>query len=420
MLRSVAAVMNPSLRRSARLVVALVTCLAALLSAREAAAQTITLNPAGVTRAVKLRSQQYTPMAISRADCEAGDHFFFPLTLGGSYGSYELQVWAGTNGTDCTPQTARTGTTPVCWQVYRGVPTSITPTLDIAVQDIVGQHKPPDGAPGSGTVADCNPGTGAATAPQTVQLTFMFVMGTGGDGIGAVPYPITFDLAGPVPPGSVSAGIGDTMLVLDWAQSTDTDLAGYNFYCDPVPGQEGAATDAGADSGGGAGAGGSDAGAAASCPDASTDDAGDAEACEAGTGSTDAGGSDAGGITVVGACTTTLAAGALPDPARLCGGVGSKMSTSGHVTDLIDGQSYAIAVAGVDGVGNIGPLSNVVCGMPQPVDDFYKLYRDAGGKAGGGFCSIDRAPFGPRAFGALAFALGGAALALIVRRRGSR
>lgn len=77
-------------------------------------------------------------------------------------------------------------------------------------------------------------------------------------------------------------------------------------------------------------------------------------------------------------------------------------------------MNYAVAVAGVDRVGNSGPLSSVACGSPQPVDDFFELYRRAGGKGGGGFCAIGADP--SRA--GLA-ALGVALLAFALRRRRS-
>lgn len=50
-------------------------------------------------------------------------------------------------------------------------------------------------------------------------------------------------------------------------------------------------------------------------------------------------------------------------------------------------STYSIAVAGIDAVGNVGTLSMINCAKPQPIDDFYKLYREAGGKAGGGYCT---------------------------------
>jgi hypothetical protein len=45
-------------------------------------------------------------------------------------------------------------------------------------------------------------------------------------------------------------------------------------------------------------------------------------------------------------------------------------------------------VAAVDIYENTGVLSTVACEVPQPITGFYKAYRDAGGTAGGGFCSF--------------------------------
>ncbi len=46
-----------------------------------------------------------------------------------------------------------------------------------------------------------------------------------------------------------------------------------------------------------------------------------------------------------------------------------------------------MAIAGYDSVGNVGVLSEVVCGTPEPVIDFFDVYREWGGLAGGGFCN---------------------------------
>ena len=65
---------------------------------------------------------------------------------------------------------------------------------------------------------------------------------------------------------------------------------------------------------------------------------------------------------------------------------------------LINGIDYTVAISGVDAVGNVGQLSNNVCVVPVEVTDFFELYRQDGGKGGGGFCSVsrrpNRAPFG--------------------------
>lgn len=355
-----------------------VRCLAAVgaslvgfLAAQEASAQAITLNPAGIGRTYGFREgANANALWISRADCEAGperngDAFQFPLTLSGSYSSYELQVWVGGPGNDCSDPAARTGNAPQCWLVYRGVPTTNTPTIDVRVQDIVGMHKTtetPNG-PGSGTAEDCEPPQGSTSAPQEVTLYFMFISGSGGTVAGTgVTWSTRYALMGPRPPTDVSAGVGDTQIVLAWSPSNDANLTGYRYFCDPMPGSETAS-------------------AAGTCP------------------------------------TTALVAGELPSSDRDCGGISNSMATEGHVKGLTNGHAYSIGVAGVDSVGNIGPLSNVVCATPEPTDDFYQLYRDAGGTAGGGFCSVGAV--GKRAVGgafALA-ALSGVALVLRSRKR---
>jgi hypothetical protein len=91
-------------------------------------------------------------------------------------------------------------------------------------------------------------------------------------------------------------------------------------------------------------------------------------------------------------------------------------TTSNEVVakNLTNGTLYACAIAPFDTVGNNGKLSTVYCGTPAPVDDFFKTYRDAGGQAGGGYCS-----FGQRSRdGVFLVALFGVGLALFTRRRG--
>jgi hypothetical protein len=85
--------------------------------------------------------------------------------------------------------------------------------------------------------------------------------------------------------------------------------------------------------------------------------------------------------------------------------VASITASQFNVTGLINGLQYNIAIAGVDALGNVGPLSTLQCGTPQPVDDFWKKYREAGGQAGGGFCALEAAgaPAGSAAlFGGMA------------------
>jgi hypothetical protein len=95
-------------------------------------------------------------------------------------------------------------------------------------------------------------------------------------------------------------------------------------------------------------------------------------------------------------------------------GCGTVQSTAngGEAAPLTNGVTYAVAIASVDSYLNVGPVSQVTCGTPQLVTDFYEAYREAGGKGGGGFCAIGRNP--THTLTAL-MALG--ALGLIARRR---
>jgi len=96
------------------------------------------------------------------------------------------------------------------------------------------------------------------------------------------------------------------------------------------------------------------------------------------------------------------------------------------ITDLIDfgpggtqnqPVDYNVVVAAVDASGNVGPPSPEACDYPAPVNDFYTLYRNAGGTAGGGFCALEAVGM---PVGSSAAALGGVGaviLGLYRRRR---
>ena len=345
-------------------------------------AQTVAINEGGIQRSNSFRSTSQNPLWISKADCLANDQISFPLTVS-NYGSYQLEVWAGSASDDCRTAESRRGTTAVCWQVWKGVPTSTGLNVMVSTRDIVSRNKPSEGGPtgpGSGTIEDCE-WKEATTAPQEVALYFMFVDAGSEQQMGGAIWKTKFDLAGPVAPDKVSAGIGDTLLVLEWKESKDTDKAGYRFYCDPIPGKEGEQSniepfdvDASVDADFGDSAG----------FEGGADAQGDVEQdapLEAGQ-EAGAGGASPGGS----ACpTNVLIANTDPKEAHYCG---SGTGTTGKVTGLKNGVTYSIAVAAVDGVGNVGKLSNVTCATPSPVDDFFKVYREAGGKGGGGFCSI--------------------------------
>jgi MYXO-CTERM domain-containing protein len=85
------------------------------------------------------------------------------------------------------------------------------------------------------------------------------------------------------------------------------------------------------------------------------------------------------------------------------------------VSGLEDKVTYNFVIAAVDNSGNIGPPSTENCATPAPINDFWKIYREDGGQAGGGFCALEAA--GAPAGSTIAFAGAGAFVLAAVRRR---
>jgi hypothetical protein len=81
------------------------------------------------------------------------------------------------------------------------------------------------------------------------------------------------------------------------------------------------------------------------------------------------------------------------------------------IKGLTDGVHYDVVVSAVDGSGNVGPPSTCVTDFPAPVNDFFKIYREDGGQAGGSFCALEAvgqpagAPIVGVGFGAVAFVM---------------
>lgn len=356
-------------------------------------------------------------LAISRSDCQKGDSFVFNVTASG-YSGYSFEVWVGTT---CATLASRSSTTQTCIKVAERTPIA-TFSVDLPVQAIV--TTPTTGAGVNvvkGDISACTPDT---TIVGSKQVTLYFLLTQENvEAQVSQTWSTTVDLVGPPAPTGATAGFGDTMLAVDWTPQSDlTDVAGYRFYCDPVPGQESA--DAGATTMAG------DAGdvdvlvpndaSDDAADDASSDAGGDAEAgTPSDAGATDAATPEAGSTgTLPSNCpaTTRLVEGQIPDEAFYCGSVSTGSATSGKITGLKNGVTYAVAVAAVDALENTGPLSNIACDAPGPVDDFFDLYKEAGGAGGGGFCSLGSVPGVAGHAGAAGTILALAAVALLRRR----
>ena len=94
---------------------------------------------------------------------------------------------------------------------------------------------------------------------------------------------------------------------------------------------------------------------------------------------------------------------------------GSSTGTTVDATGRDEGE-WACGVAGTDELENPGVLSNILCGVPEPVTDFFEAYRQAGGLAGGGFCQCSL-PGADREHDWAVWASAALAFSLLLRRQ---
>ncbi len=392
-------------------------------------AQTITLPALGTfyrQRPIRPTGQQ--PHWVSQADCLAKDVISFTISMTG-YQTQTLEVWASDQSVDCTPTNERMpGGSAQCWLVYRA-PATATPTrVDISAVDLVARNTPDTTTPIGYPEACLN-----SSSPAGAALTLSFFL-TNGAGIISTTQlwkDIGYDVAAPTAATNLSAGAGETRLHLSWSDAADSDIRGYQFYCDPPPGSVlpdgGLKTASGPPlgtldtgsggtffgtggnigiagslfgSGGDLGIGGSLLGSGGSLLGAgggSLINAGGAffeTGGAGGTAGTTGTGTTATPQTVANCSSSSvLQPGVSPiSPTNLgsysCGSVSGIIANSGTVGGLVNNFNYVVAIAAYDQVGNVGVLSQNTCGTPVNVTDFFELYKQAGGKAGGGICSV--------------------------------
>lgn len=307
---------------------------------------------------------------ISKRNCEdAKDIFTFNFTLD-NFNGKTLEAWLSTDANlDCTTKEARSASEPShCVRVKFQTPADDTEAITLSAAEIAAKI---DGVSGC---VDSNPNTAA----RPIKLWFMLLDSSADVAAGdaAEAFSTNVDLLGPAPPTELSAGLGSEALIISYTVPTGSDVDGFTVYCDPP---SGAAASTGA----------------------------------TGTGVTAAG---VGGGSGAGSCSSTLlVAGEIPDSTLVSCGSAAKASATATAKGLTNLTSYAIAVSSEDILGNVGPLSEIVCGTPAPVDDFFDAYRQAGGKGGG--CNVSDGVLDDVAsFGLGGVGLGLAGLVLLVRR----
>jgi len=290
------------------------------------AAATISVTAADVDRTQGLRKSTEQPYWVNRADCESDNDFIIPYVFANT-GALRLEVWAGT--ADCGLAAERKATTGSCRQVATSNALGTGDgTINVTVKELV-RAAYPDAADAANLCSSDK----AATA-QSITVYFLLLDSSSEDVSTLARFPsteaINVDLVGPKPPTAIVAGAGEGRLLVKWTSSSETSdpTQGYQLYCEKIVG---------------------------------------------GT---------------PGCTGSSLKAGEAPNTSILCGSNTGTAVTSGTAGDLENGAVYAVAVTGKDLAGNEGTLSEVVCGTPEAVTDFYESYRQAGGSAGGGFCSF--------------------------------
>lgn len=387
-----------------------------------AMAQTATLTVSPLVDNIRKRGTSGTA-GVNRQDCLDDLTLGFNLSLVGTTTTYELQVWAGEG--DCSADANRIGANAICKPVAPSLrPTTQSFKVPVRVQDLVSdleiRPKPTTYSAAGKAACDAQSSPNARTLPvyfmlfngatvvtsQTYKTAAGTTTGTGTTGSTAGQQNgITVDMKGPLAVTGVRASSGDRRLGLEWTGGSDTDVRGYVFYCQP---RDQAPVDASATS------------TIDECPDANTNGEADADLGDGAV--ADAGEDASSGSSAVDACTpATTSGGTCPAPAvsaaTECGRVIQRTNTGFTDRVLTNGVEYSLAVAPLDAFDNVGTIASVSeCFAPEAVNDFWKLYNDSGGNAGG-FCALEAVglPAGSNA-ALVAFAIAGLAAA----RRGRR
>ncbi|HKO89666.1 MAG TPA: hypothetical protein VJU61_00845, partial [Polyangiaceae bacterium] len=354
----------------------------------------ITLDVANIQREIPGQTGYYDYRDtkrwwISYQDCLNNENFVFPLNLTNT--TSPLEVWVGSD--DCVASRGRDDHGQ-CWLV-QNVPSPDDPTtVRVSVRNVVNHDLDANSVPGPLGRDVCD----GSDDLNGEAVTFYFMLVEGGKATGSQSWNPTsvggtgYDMVGPEPPGNITIGVGESQLSIGLEDlKEDTTRDGFEAFCVP----EGTLADPGD-----------------FIPDA---DAG--AGVDAGTGSGSGSGSDDGSAAPL-ACFTDVPRGGLrppEDPAYRCGSA----STTAQVlktTSLQNDVAYAVGVAARDDIGNVGDLSDIECGTPTYMDDFFEIYTRSGGAVGGsGLCAMATGPLRFSPAGAL---LGGLALlALAVRRQ---
>ncbi|MBK8251725.1 MAG: hypothetical protein IPK82_03545 [Polyangiaceae bacterium] len=378
---------------------------------------------------------------ISKADCEREEKFTFTATFTSVATNTDLEVWATLGSTDCSiGMNRQTKDGQACFLVYSEPDPVVSTSVEISARTIADQFT---------STADCS---STSINGQSVTLYFLVINQSepSADVTEKQTWPTSIDLSAPDPPNitGITAGDGTLDLALgDVTAEAKNDTQRYILFCDPP---SGAASSNGSCSCGNPGADGGAAGSGGNLPGpppatggtggiggmpttggtAMTGGMGGIGGMPTTGGTAMTGGMGMGGTTTSSTTTSSNTSSATGSTAAAggsggsggSGGTGECGEKSADVcsscffaegeeapsedseykcgestnnaastlqTDSIEnGTITAVAIAVVDKVGNVSPLSPLQCATPTEVTDFYEAYRENGGRGGGGTCSL--------------------------------
>lgn len=371
------------------------------------------------------RPQTLSPEGVSLQDCVDDQKIRFTLQMSGFEIRSNVEAWASI-GQDCKAQTARNAATQVCWKVFdSAIPLSPVIDVDIPVRRIMSGAPPNRPMEPDDSEAVCG-------RVDLANISVHFLYFAPGDTVTAQidkAVPVTVDTVGPAPPSGLTALPGNGRITVQWTNISGgagdaaatgglTELTGVKVYCD-VAGAPRAEED-------------DDEEAEPECRDVPVDagfddadaaiDGGTVRVCDDGGAAPE---TPSGGECSSANFTSDDGAPVLPtaafDAKFKCGEVVGNTGTSAAATQvgngpLLNGTSYAVAVASTDRFGNVGELSSVVCQTPELTTDFWEDYRRAGGGAGGCTTKGSELPLGSMT----TMFVGGALAISILRRRTAR
>jgi hypothetical protein len=383
--------------------------IAGMLVAARAEAQSLEVSKE-IHRQQPPRPDSQRPRWVNRADCLARDVYTFSVSLR-DYDDYTLQVWAGDRGIDCKEKENRGTGDSECWLVFAAEADAPTMSVEVSAVDLVARESPTKSAAEARVVHGSTDVCTDSSASKGVPLGLHFMLVDSAGAVGGDPRILTdigYDVVPPAAPSKVTTSAGETRIFVDWKPPRASDVRSYVFYCDSdttavkEPRRVTPLRPASVDAAGG---------------DAAIDDTG-ADTKDENTSDE----SDDGGTAGECAPWSVLLPGTDPESPHslapyVCGSAGGD-DHSTVIDHLKNDVTYVVAVAASDDTGNVSVLSSQACETPVDLTDFFELYRRAGGKAGGGLCSISRPESAPDDGSRLAAAV--FALAVAAKRRTSR